>query len=53
VRGGRIMERVYKGEYVEKIYFIHVLMYENGKMRHVEAILKMGEGGIKKSGRGG
>jgi hypothetical protein len=28
-------------------------MYENGKMRSVETVLRMGEGGIKESDGGG
>jgi hypothetical protein len=31
----------------------YVLMYENGKMRHVETVPGMGGEGIKENGRGG
>jgi hypothetical protein len=42
---------VYKGEYSAK-YFM--LMYENGKMRHVESVPGIGGGeGIKENDGGG
>jgi hypothetical protein len=48
VRGGH-KERAKEGEMVE----ILVLMYENGKMRPVETILRRGGCGIRKNdGRG-
>jgi hypothetical protein len=48
---GGYKERVYKGEYSAK-YFM--LMYENGKMRHVESVPGIGGGeGIKENDGGG
>jgi hypothetical protein len=38
VRGEGDKERVKKAEYTRKSIVIHVVMYENGKMRHVGTI---------------
>jgi hypothetical protein len=45
VREGKDVEKGYSKVNMVEIYYI--LMYENGKMRHVETIPGMGEGGIK------